>query len=361
MVGRKFHQRASESYSPKLSREISPSSSAFSLDWDADDEGAMSSADNVPSRPPSASIPDGSHYQRRPTLAEVLSNTANPPWTLSAFMAFLSQNHCLETLEFTMDASRYHRHYDEMIEPGGKNTEGKEYVKMLWKRLLAAYITPNGPREINLPSDVRDGLLSLPNHTTPPSPSLLEPAVKIIYDLMDESVLVPFLNSLAEPRQTLGRQSPWTHLEDEDTEMGSAHANRSPRRPRNRQTSSPPPLDHMTSSMSSAGSAHQSRGGRVNLSLGLGRASRGNVAAGGSAVSGDNLTDDSGSASSPGREPMTPPSTPPTSDLGPGSPRGRSDRAWRKVTGKLGWGKKSSSGTLREDQYPMFEDEGHLL
>lgn len=275
-------------------------------------------------------------------------------------MAFLSQNHCLETLEFTMDASRYQRYYDDMIVPGAKNAEGREYVKMLWRRLLAAYIVPNGPREINLPSEVRDGLLSIPNSNSPPSPSLLEPAVKIIYDLMAESVLVPFLNSVSEPKPTYGRQSPWNQLEDDDMELAEAHGRRSPRRSRTRQTSSPPPPgDPMASSMSSSGSGHHSRGGRVNLTLGLGRGSRGNVA-GASAGSGDNLTDDSGSASSPGREPMTPPSTPPTSDIGGGSPRGRSDRAWKKMTGKLGWRKKST-GTLREDQYPTFEDEGHLL
>jgi hypothetical protein len=142
---------------------------------------------------------DASAYQpRRPTLAEILSNTAPPPWTLSAFMAFLSQNHCLETLEFTMDASRYQRQYEDLL-PEEPETSAKacEYVQMLWRRLLDAYIVPNGPREVNLPCDVRDRLLSLANDTRPPPPRSLEAAVKIIYDLMAESVLVPFLNSLS--------------------------------------------------------------------------------------------------------------------------------------------------------------------
>lgn len=141
------------------------------------------------------------YSRRRPTFEEILSNTAPPPWTLSAFMAYLSQNHCLETLEFTMDASRYTKHYREMAEKGPSTsptlqTSESEYMRMLWTKLLDAYIAPNGPREVNLPSNVRDHLLSLPCTDTPPDPKALEPAVEIIYELMDESVLAPFLNSI---------------------------------------------------------------------------------------------------------------------------------------------------------------------
>jgi hypothetical protein len=50
----------------------------------------------------------------RPTLDEVLANTAPAPYTLSAFMAYLSQNHCLETLEFTLDAKRYREAYEDL-------------------------------------------------------------------------------------------------------------------------------------------------------------------------------------------------------------------------------------------------------
>jgi hypothetical protein len=37
----------------------------------------------------------------------MLANAAPSPWTLGAFMQYLSENHCLEVLEFTTDASRY--------------------------------------------------------------------------------------------------------------------------------------------------------------------------------------------------------------------------------------------------------------
>ncbi|CZR54791.1 uncharacterized protein PAC_04675 [Phialocephala subalpina] len=178
----------------------------------------MSSGDFLPSRPLSLSIPTGPYCPRRPTLEEVLSNTAPPPWTLSAFMAYLSQNHCLETLEFTMDAHRYTKHYSEMIDrnphtPLSPQTGDYEYVQMLWQKILEVYIYPNAPREVNLPSDVRDHLLSLPRTDTPPDPAVLEPAVKFIYELMDESVLVPFLNSVAPPHGPEAVASPRTSNE----------------------------------------------------------------------------------------------------------------------------------------------------
>src|ERR1700712_5657694 len=122
------------------SGETSPRCSSVLSDWDADDEGFMSSGEFLPSRPLSLAIPSGPYCPRRPTLQEVLSNTAPPPWTLSAFMAYLSQNHCLETLEFTMDANRYSKHYKEMVEKEAQTPyspqimQEVEYVRMLWQK-----------------------------------------------------------------------------------------------------------------------------------------------------------------------------------------------------------------------------------
>ncbi|KAL8758492.1 MAG: hypothetical protein Q9184_003907, partial [Pyrenodesmia sp. 2 TL-2023] len=192
-------------------------SSAIS-DWDADDEGTMSAEDLSTSRPPSLDdLNNGPYFPPRPTLSDVLSNSSPPPWTLSAFTAYLSQNHCLENLEFTMDAERYRDRYEVVAaQMNGKpmNLESKEcnYIRMLWKRLIDAYIIPDGPREINIPSDVRETLLSLPNHTAPPSPEELGSAAKIVYDLMEESVLVSFLNeiptrtSIETPYEDIPRQ-----------------------------------------------------------------------------------------------------------------------------------------------------------
>jgi hypothetical protein len=311
--------------------------------------------------PPSQQQQPQPFIPTRPTLANILSNTASPPWTLTAFMAYLSQNHCLETLEFTMDASRYRKHFDQMEPQGTVNAAaGCEYVKMLWQRLLDAYIIPDGPREVNLPSEVRDRLLSLPNRFVPPSPDSLDPAVKIIYDLMDESVLVPFLNSVSDPR---GVPSTTNSARNSDDEMGSHDEGSSSRRPRSRRSrrgSSPLSTGGVTTS--SYNSTSTSAGQRTRTSRASNLVGLGNRQSTTSSVhqrstqfypSGDNLTDDSGGASSPGHEPMTPPTTPPTSDTGgmsPGaSPRSRTETrgdAWKKMTGKLGFKKTSSRTSL---------------
>jgi hypothetical protein len=106
--------------------------------------------------PLTVSIPKNIHspHSRKPNLAEILANNAPPPYTLSSFMAFLSQNHCLENLEFTMDASRYRKHYSKMVNrhpgtPISPLSDECAYVLMLWRRLIDAYIRESGPREVS--------------------------------------------------------------------------------------------------------------------------------------------------------------------------------------------------------------------
>jgi len=340
----------------------------------------MSSAEFLSSRPLSVSIPAGPYCPRRPALREILANSAPPPWTLSAFMAYLSQNHCLETLEFTMDASRYHQHYDTMMQsnPGGSVSPASnecDYVKMLWRKLLDAYIVPNGPREVNLPSDVRDGLLSLPRVHLPPHPSELEPAVKIIYDLMEESVLVPFLNAVGSSRGPESLSNSWTSRDDvPDIEFlgatddpSSSHHRRSPRRRDQSPPGSGSSMDVVDSSFRGPAPrpSHHS-----HLSAALSRSgSRLSAYLSQSSVSSPEaqdagLTDDSASSpSNSGLEPMTPPTTPPTSDAGFGgtsprtspNPRGEGS-GWKKMGAKLGWKRSrstrgSSSGS--SGKYPL--------
>jgi hypothetical protein len=370
----------------RASGEKSPRCSSVLEDCDADDEGFMSSGEFLPSRPLSLSIPTGPYCPRRPTLQEVLSNTAPPPWTLSAFTQYLSQNHCLETLEFTMDANRYTRHYHEMTEkdartPLSPRAPEAVYVRMLWQKLLDAYIAPNGPREVNLPSAVRDRLLSLPCVAAPPDPNELLPAVGIVFELMDESVLVPFLNSVAPSRGPESFTSPWTSNESmsDPTMTGSLdERSLSPAKSRSQRDGSSPSsgsgMDFMSQSYSGPSPRH-SHHSHLTTAFGRGLSTR--LSGHASAFSGhssadavESMTDDSTDSPSPSgsMEPMTPPNTPPTShvgfaDVSPGtSPTaGRVEGSnWKKMSAKLGW-KKSRSGhgsgsSTSSSRFPMGRD-----
>lgn len=377
-LGKKFFPRVM--ISRKSSSQLSTTSTASSrksylspasalTDWDADDEDAMSSDDYLPPRPLSVAIPksgdvQGPYCPRRPGLREILANTSPSPWTLTAFMAYLSNNHCLETLEFTMDAGRYRKHYQKMMSRatpgGGPPAKDREFVQALWQRLVDAYIRPNGSREVNLPSDVRDPILNLEFDSLPPAPDKLDSAVTKIYELMEESVLVPFLNSAYPqtahptvascPYDTSDESIPMTARAYEDRSAVSRR-NRHSRRP------SPPksavePYSHSYSSPSvmnrksapstlttslnkarfsaklststSSPAAPVSTSGNIDTMASLSE----NASSSGSG-SGPGMTDDGGSTDSPtGESPMTPPTSPPMSDASP-----------KRDSGMLGWKK----------------------
>lgn len=135
-----------------------------------------------------------------PTLNEVLHNTAQSPYTLSSFMAYLSMMHSLETLEFLLDASRYRAIYQQTFLTPNSPTMQPSYpdterVKIMWLRLIDAYVRPGGSREVNLPSDLRDSLLRSPATYTPPPPEVLDASVNHIYNLMRDGVLASFIAS----------------------------------------------------------------------------------------------------------------------------------------------------------------------
>lgn len=337
-------RRTSPSYlSPSPSPRVQSPRPSSVLD-DCDGASIMSS-----SRPPSMSAypphsPTG--HSSPPSLADILANAAPPPWTLSAFTAYLSQNHCLETLEFTMDADRYQTAYNTILS-GQSNwaRDGNEHVSSLWRKLMQAYITPYGPREVNLPAHVRDHLLCLPCTAAPPSPSELDEAVAIVYELMNDSVLVPFLESvvaspyqeLAQPeelpqsRQARGRiripkDSPFSHSAHEPTSRS--------------------PIAGLLPMWS--GNRNSEHGYHWPISWSTGQSTE-HIEREGA------LSEDTGSAASPGCEPVTPPTTPPAADWAwvnschipsPSSPAGFQQRdtgtrtsGWKKMGAKLGLGR----------------------
>ncbi|OJD13751.1 hypothetical protein AJ78_05818, partial [Emergomyces pasteurianus Ep9510] len=324
--------------------DSTPQHSPDPSDCDSDDDNAMEGY-KPSSRPLSLAIPNSSP---RPTLDDVLSGTSLPPYTLSAFMAFLSQNHCLETLEFTMEAKRYRDSYYS-------DPSRKQHLCMLFQRILTAYIIPASPREINVSSEVRDDILSHSQSPTPPRPETLDSAVKRMRDLMEESIFIPFLRSQSPPPITPYSAYDETMAQD-DSPMGY-HASM-------RQRLSP------QSSFVSPRSPAAGYSLQPNTSMGRsGSRSSGYAHSPSSGDSGSaNLTDDSGSmTSSPGAgEPMTPPTTPPFSDMGlqqfggqgqGQSPKGRPENAWKKMGLKLGWKKRPGGPGSRDGRFPATEEE----
>ena len=319
-------------------------------------EEATSSNSRLPSESHNTFSAAGPYCPRIPTLHEVLRNLAPPPWTLGAFTAYLSQNHCLETLEFVMDAERYRTRYDKFaVEMAGMpmtpDVEECDEVRRLWTKLIDAYIVPDSPREVNLPSDVRDRLLSLPNHTLPPPPDELNAAVKRTYELMDESVLMPFINELSPSRDPPSFGDVWNDS-DENLPMRTSFEETTPSSHPRRKHS--PPLTLLEGIHMPYGSPTLNRlSQHLTLSHGSNKGRLLTQPSSASTTSADpTLTDDSGSPSSPHRELMTPPTTPPSSDIGGSSPRSRSDNTWKKMMGRLGTKKKSTSRMGR------IEDEG---
>ena len=196
----------------------------------------------------------------------------------------------------------------------------------------------------------------------------------IIYELMDESVLVPFLNSVAPSRGPETYSSPWTSDESmTDAYMSGSLDERSlsPAKSRNRRDGSPPSGSDVVAQSQNGPSPRHSHQSHLTAAL-VGRAGVARLSTYLSGSSGtssgegpENMTDDSTDSPSPSTtalEPMTPPNTPPTSniafDVSPGtSPRTsrEGNSSWKKMGAKLGW-KKSRSGHgsgSSSSRYPM--------
>lgn len=263
---------------------------------------------------------------RPPTLHEILSDAAPAPWTRAAFTAFLSQNHCLETLEFTMDAAHYASAYAEIM-PGNTDNprDGNDYLCSLWQKIINAYIIPSTetPRELNLPSSVRDRLLGLGARGIAPHPSELDEAVRIVYELMNDSVLGHFLDSVSVPQY------------DEPVADEGLQGRRSRSKLR------------MPRDSASSTSEEPSRSPKANFLPLFGMHRSDHTASSSVDTSESSTPEDTWSPVSAREEPMTPPTTPPTSDWGFGTSPGTLQRAitahntgWKKMGQKLGLSRK---------------------
>jgi hypothetical protein len=268
----------------------------------------------------------------RPTLEDVLNNKAPSPYTLAAYTAFLSQQHCLETLEFTTEAKKYADKYDEASASMAgmpitiDTQEGWELIQD-WQRLLEIYVKPGAPREINLPSEERDDLIEHSFDVKPPQPENLDAAVKRMYDLMSDSIFIPFCNSLKQIpyAQTYNVMSEFDDSADLEPSRLTFDERAMHRRIPSRRRRSPPntsagPLETTRSPPSQHRQTQSS-----SLSSALGRQSGNRLSthiSHSSVISESALTDSSGGPESPppgdidSEAVMTPPTTPPASELG---------------------------------------------
>jgi Regulator of G protein signaling domain len=275
----------------------------------------------------------------RPTLEDVLNNTAPSPYTLSAYTAFLSQQHCLETLEFVTESRKYSAKYEEaaaQLKESKVTTESDQGFDLMmdWTRLLDVYVKPGAPREINLPAEERDDLIACSYEPTLPPPEALDPSVKRMYDLMSDSIFIPFCNSLKAPSHAqtytaISELSSRMDMEPSKTfdDRGAMH-----RRVQSNSQSqrSPPSTSGSAFEPSRSPTGHRpTQSSSLSSALGKQTANRLSTHMSHSSVMSESALTDSSGGGGPGDTPppgedesvMTPPTTPPTSDLGTTSTR----------------------------------------
>jgi hypothetical protein len=248
-------------------------------------------------------------------------------------------------------------------------------------------LTSANSSQVNLPAHVRDTLLNLSDSNLPPHPTALDEAVSKIYELMEESVLVSFLNSVcpqtAYPTTSSMHDSHSSTLTRSHTRSYDEHTIHPTRslqhHPAHQRASAPSSLTSgfmhprpFSHSRFNSQPATTSSGSSPSVVLTPGYGSGSEA-----------LTDDSGSGSPSGMsDPLTPPGTPPMSDypladshqsfydIGAGhisgTPSPRTSRgehnglanatrdSWKRVSSKL-WPKKRSGGALREEETGAVE------
>lgn len=141
---------------------------------------------------PSLASTSSSHSKKYPSLDDILANDSAYPYNLSAFISFLSQNHCLETVEFTMDMAEY--------EAAFLNSQSsKDALIQMWATIVNTYIRPDSPKELNLSCQVKSKLAGLTRQADsgiPPDPAHLQDTVVMVKEMIKENAYLPFITSV---------------------------------------------------------------------------------------------------------------------------------------------------------------------
>jgi len=167
---------------------------------------------------------------RKPSLSDILNNETSYPYSLDDFATFLDQTFCLENLEFYMAVRRYtyyaYNFYNysssplsssldsdsilessssllSLVDPStpfdddsslrGDAPAHLNFLKQKLHDLISTFILPNSPKEINIPAETRDDLLTNVFQYNNYHPSILDNVKDQIYELMDSSSFSQFL------------------------------------------------------------------------------------------------------------------------------------------------------------------------
>lgn len=129
-------------------------------------------------------------------LQDILSGKAPRPYSANAFVDFVSQKHCSESLDFIVKVQDYHNLFTCLQTFFNKRlTQEAIVVTEEWDYLIKTFISPGSPCELNLPSSIRNELLSHDSNPTPPRPDYLDSAVRHTAETLTDNILIPFLRS----------------------------------------------------------------------------------------------------------------------------------------------------------------------
>ncbi|KAE8384756.1 hypothetical protein BDV23DRAFT_188894 [Aspergillus alliaceus] len=139
--------------------------------------------------------------QEYPTFDKVLNDVAPYPYTLKSFKAYLSQNHCSESLEFLEGMKQYKQAYRSALNLDGSSSSSRSSMLprllLTWRNLLSVYILPGSLHELNISTEERNALLKYTDISSPPSPCVIDEAVGKIAQSLESSIFLPYLSSRA--------------------------------------------------------------------------------------------------------------------------------------------------------------------
>lgn len=135
----------------------------------------------------------------RTTLDDILSDQSSGSYSYNALLDFLTQGHCMETLDFISDAKLYRNTYT-LYSISVDNCDlirDTTLVAQQWKRLISTYVFPESPCQINFPDHIREQLFEPGDPiVSPPNPERLDLAIDYAYEIITEDALVPFARRL---------------------------------------------------------------------------------------------------------------------------------------------------------------------